>query len=379
MNLCGIFPNPTDATSLYRGIGPVGALRRSVDNFRVSLIDRINWSVLALHDAVLLQRPNKPAHLDAANMAHAMGVPVWVDYDDDPFNVPAGNPAAAQWNSDATRKLVATLLAKADIVTVSTQKLAELFAPLTKQPPRRIPNAHNLEAFGPLAHARSKENLIMWRGSETHLRDLMSVGEQFISVSRTHLNWTWFFCGMNAWMITEQMPHDNTIVAPAVDPLEYFALLRRVRPQILVVPLAPNAFNAAKSNIAWLEATYAGAVCLAPEMDEWQRPGVLRYSSPKHFGQVLEQMMAGDIDLDAHWAASKAYIEEHLLLEHTNRLRAGVLSDLIALRENGAWREHALRNQWARDERGAAAQGVQDSAAEPAAPAPAFPLGRKVR
>ena len=60
---------------------------------------------------------------------------------------------------------------------------------------------------------------------------------------------------------------------------------------LAVVPLKDNLFNHAKSNLAWIEATCAGAMTLAPDWPEWRRPGVSNYESPLNFKKLLRERL----------------------------------------------------------------------------------------
>ena len=327
-------------------MGPLADLRATDPNLRVSIVDRIDWTLLALHDAVFMHRPRTTDHLLIMDLAHAIGVPVWIDYDDHVFAVPPDNPSAKAWNTPEVQKCVAQIIAKADIVTVSSEVLARDLASLCQAPPRIIPNAHNARMFGNLAQAPSDNPLVMWRGSETHMRDVMSCGAEIIYNGQKHLDWAWLFLGMHPWFVTDRMPHEKTCVAPGMDPLEYFTLLRSLRPKVLIVPLADNTFNHAKSNIAWLEATYAGAICLAPNFPEWRRPGVITYDEPSDFEALLDAILSGGVDLVKTWELSRAAVEENLMLPTVNKMRLRVLEDLITLGADPTWKSQVAKNQW---------------------------------
>jgi len=40
-------------------------------------------------------------------------------------------------------------------------------------------------------------------------------------------------------------------------------------------------------NIAWIEATYAGAATIGPAWQEWQHTGILNYSSVEETGKTI--------------------------------------------------------------------------------------------
>lgn len=359
MNLLCVIPGIDHATSLYRAMGPFGVMKRKDPSFHISLSSQINWATLSMHDALFIQRPYLPVHLTVLEMAHACNIPVWIDYDDNIFAIPTDNPSFPIWSNPETQRIAATCLAKADIVTVSTKALAEAFSPLTRQSPRIIHNAHNGDMFGGFAEAPSTEPLVMWRGSETHVRDLMSQKDSIVQLTKDYKGITFFFCGYNPWFITDGLK--NVHISKGIDPLEYFPLLRRIKPRVLIVPLAKNAFNEGKSNIAWLEATYAGAVCVAPDLPEWQKPGVLRYEpeSQKSFYSTVCRAISAPKEHSA-WHDAKQFIEANLLIEHVNESRFEVIRDLLSMRTNPDWRQRIRENRW-RDAAEQTTEGPSDT------------------
>ncbi len=106
-------------------------------------------------------------------------------------------------------------------------------------------------------------------------------------------------------------------------------MIHRLQPAIMIVPLVDNDFNRAKSNIAWLEGCFAGAAVIAPDFPEFQRPGVLNYSSPEQFGDVLGNAMIGNYDLKKLSEDGWAHIRKYELLTHRNQIRVNALKDLL--------------------------------------------------
>jgi hypothetical protein len=71
-------------------------------------------------------------------------------------------------------------------------------------------------------------------------------------------------------------PEDNAIYIPwNQNFMSYQIQLRGTSPDYIVVPLVNDAFNRCKSNIAWIEATNAGAVTIAPSyLPEFRGPAM---------------------------------------------------------------------------------------------------------
>ncbi len=346
-NVFVMCPNPTDATSLYRGLGPLQALRRRMGG-EINLIvaPEINWATLKGSDALFLQRPALDHHLTIVNMAVASRKPVWVDFDDDLFRVPRSNAAARIY--DKLHSNMVAIVAKADVVTVSTEALAETLRAILarvaegkqtetgiKTDPAKVvvvPNAFDDEILDLPAEYPRPNSLVTWRGSATHDKDLALVTDQIAAVIGANLSWTYQFVGEPFWWTMERLdlipglkPQSITHVEP-LDPIAYFGFLKAVKPALFIVPLEDIPFNCAKSNIAWIEATYAGAVAIAPDWPEWRKPGVINYKTPEDFGRLFNQALKGGVfDLRARWTESRDHIKENLLLSTVNRTRETAL------------------------------------------------------
>lgn len=343
---------PTDATSLYRSMGPLAALRKSTgrlgafrdcpDGFDYRLAEKVNWAIIGEVDAVFLQRPYKGVHVTIAELARAMGRPVWVDYDDDLFAVPLDNPSHRLYELENTRRNVAKLASIADVVTVSTAALEQRFRKLNGDV-RIVPNAWNRELFGDMVEAPGHLPHVMWRGSHTHQQDMLDYAAQIVDVAERFERWSFTFIGWTPFMVVRYMRGEQANVVDHLDPIDYHAFIRKIHPSICIVPLSDNEFNKAKSNIAWLEATSAGAVTLAPHMPEWQRPGVVTYSGPDEFRDRLSKIIeVGPEGRAKLWAASKRYIDANLILDKVNEQRKAVVEHLARLSRNEKWREHAI-------------------------------------
>ena len=115
-------PNPTDATSFYRAVGPLQDLKRKM-GFILQIGSDVNWATLKGTDAVFMQRPFTKNHVQILEMAQANGKKVWVDYDDDLFSVPRSNRTFRLYGDAKNQNNIAQIVAKADVITVSTPQL----------------------------------------------------------------------------------------------------------------------------------------------------------------------------------------------------------------------------------------------------------------
>lgn len=312
-----ITPNALDATSYYRGVGPISILRKYRDDINIAFADRINMMNMMMCNAVFMQRPYKDASVEVAKMAKKRNKPLWVDYDDFLFDVPFSNPAYKVYSSDKVKKNIAEMIVMADLVTVSTDKLADVLrrsnGELLNKNTVVINNGFNETNFSQKWRGAHESNLITWRGSNTHEEDLLEVCGEISEISHNHTDWTFNFIGCRPSFLLQMMRSQNTIFTEALNIDEYFDYIWTVRPAIHIVPLKKSVFNLCKSNIAWIEATYAGAVTIAPEWHEWKRPGVITYENPEDIGKAIKQAIQMPLeDRKKFNAMSWEYIRNNL-------------------------------------------------------------------
>jgi hypothetical protein len=327
LSLLSVIPQSTDATAFYRSTGPLSHMRKDYKNINIVFANHIDWSVIKLCDAVFMQRPFRPQDLTVATITKENNRPLWVDYDDDLFSVPSDNPTHIMYGSPDIQKNVANIIALADVVTVSTPALKKKYDPLNKNI-IVVPNGIDDDLLkGHELFRGDRRASIMWRGSQTHERDLMSVSGELLKIATERPNLQWEFVGYNPWFITDLIK--GCRIEPGKDIPGYFRHIYQQRPGYFICPLFPNIFNKSKSNIAWIEATYAGAPCLAPSWEEWVRPGCLNYNGPTEFREKLIAMVGGDIDCDKQVQESWDYIRENLTMKKTNEIRKKIIEEFI--------------------------------------------------
>lgn len=345
LTMLEVVPNPNDATSFYRGRGPIGALRR---NFDMSIIPHhginITWSTLKLIDFVFMQRPYSDMHLDLMKLCKENGKPVWVDYDDDLFCVPDDNPSIRYYGQEKIKKNIATIIAMADKVTVSTKHLENRLRGLNNDI-RVIPNAFDDDLFT-MSEQKFKTKTIAWRGSETHVRDLMTFEKEIAELIVNYKQSIWTFIGYNPWYIAERVKASGVklekepyVYSQALDIIDYNKTLGRIRPYLLAVPLHNNEFNYSKSNIAWLEAVSCGGIALGPKFPDigdrfqaWDVPGCINYTDPKDFYEKAEMVIKGEIDVEKENKKGVEYIKDNLLLSKVNGYRKQIIEELMSVK-----------------------------------------------
>jgi hypothetical protein len=336
-----VLPNNEDATSFYRGMGPLANIRKTMD-FNVIFASKASWSALKLSDMVFMQRPYSSEHLEVMLSAKRNLRPVWIDYDDLLFAVPTSNPAHAQYMADpSVKKRVIQMIQLADVVTVSTQKLKEMF----QLPGARlneniyvVPNALD-DDLVPLKRNFQKKRLISWRGSPTHLEDCIEHQKAIVEFSRAHQEWAFGFFGVNPWPITNCLKPERALIVPPATVDAYFEAGAIMNAPVMMVPLTDSVFNRCKSNIAWIEATLFGGVAVAPNWEEWKKPGVIAYDKGFTMRQALESCEASfeSGDLAEYNKSSWDYITKHLLLSHVNKQRIEIIEKMLAKEDGYRW------------------------------------------
>lgn len=250
-----------------------------------------------------------------ARMCKVLNVPLWVDYDDLYSAFPNWTQAQQQFYGGAEAQSVVRLcLELANVVTVSTEALKSL-----SQKAELVPNALPTY-FWPMTGG-PRSNSITWRGSSGHNADCDWGLDAMREVASTRPEHKWHFFGVPSYHC-----YDFGQVHAYKDAFSYMHDFCTLAPKVHVVPLVDCEFNRAKSNNAWLEATAAGAVVVAPAWPEWIRPGVINYSDLASFRDgILRALDMSNADRAELVHKSRQFITEHLTLDVVNRRRMEIL------------------------------------------------------
>lgn len=282
--LC-VIPNPFDATSFYRGWGPLSHLRRIMPDTKFVEAMNVNYVTMMMHDALFIQRPTEQKHVELIMLAVKCNIPVWVDYDDNLFEVPIYNPQYAYYQREDTRRNIANCLGLADLVTVSTKRLSDAVDKYVHNKIEVIPNGFPDHILDPFAKKVDRKNIISWRGSSTHSEDLKELHHSIVALSwATEKDWAWVFFGDIDYK-THELLKDRKApfhIVPTQEPIDYLKSIHSLGAAIHVVPLVDNAFNRCKSNISWIEGQYAGSVCITPKFMECDDLDAFKYTDNIH-------------------------------------------------------------------------------------------------
>lgn len=331
INILACCPNYTDTTSWYRAAGPFADLRRQIRGLQVIYSDKFFWVNVKNSDIVFIQRPMSRMHLDIARLAKQCSIPLWVEYDDDLFNVPVDNPYHSLFQDKDVREVMTECMKMADVLTVASTKLKDTVKHLNENIVV-IPNAFDeawLKDYSPFEKQKNP-NTVFWRGSDTHVKDLMTVADEIKEVAQAFPHVIWRFAGYLPWFLAEAPEMKGKIeYIKTLDPVQYFNYLKAQDASIGIVPLVRSDFNECKSNIAWQEMTLSGCTVIAPDMPQWHMPGIFTYKDPESFKFALISTLNKEVNREELLRDSYTHIMENLTLSKVNKLRIEVVQRLL--------------------------------------------------
>lgn len=324
-----ISPDPKDGNSFWRCMGPLSYLGKD-PNYEIKLLNLghpgISWVEISQCDILFLHRPCTRDHVIFMQIAYNLNKPVWVDFDDYLFQLPGWNPHASMYHSVEFQTMMAHCIAAADVVTVTTAELYNHYSKINSNVVI-VPNAYRSDLFTyrqekPL----SRQNFGIWRGSNTHDGDLLSVRDGFQQLQSKTV-----FMGGISWLLLSGLDKAKFEVRSPTDVIMYFKYIYEQRPKAFLFPLVDCTFNRCKSNIAYMEAIHAGAICIAPDMPEWRREGVVTYtpSDSASFVKAVEQVFQISED-DHRDIVESAFVSMKNLydIELINEIRKQIVKDL---------------------------------------------------
>lgn len=317
-----IVSEPTfGSNSFYRTVGPLSKLQ----NVDYDLMKDVNWSTVANGDILFVENPRKAEHMRCIEIAKNEKLKVWVDYDDNLFATKLDNPRHNILTDQNTRSIVIKSLMFADVVTVTTGAIKNAYNKYNKNI-EVIPNAFNDYVFDFKYH-RGNTQIINWRGGDSHRYNIIQYLEQIKSIAKSRDDYLWHFIGKkkDLWFVGETVR--NCSIKDQLPLHEYFMEILSVNPAIQLVLLQFDPFDECRSNIAWLEGTFAGAATIAPQMEEWNKGCIMNYTRENFEEQLLKLMDDPDLQGDLH-ERSFVQINEKLKLSDVNQRRYEIVDGL---------------------------------------------------
>lgn len=317
-----ISPNPKSAVSWYRGLGVLNQLRGT------EVTDGSNseqsWNSISQYDIIFLERPCRETDVYIMNYAKMLGKKVWVDFDDLAWEVPKYHPQAFSYRSEAFKNNIKMCIMGADVVTTTNQYLADKIKPMNNNVVI-IPNALNDYVFKDFKKYNKNSKDILYRGGPQHMADLDEFSEEITNVIDDNPKYNFHFWGFSPYMIGDFVKNDSNVHwMPQIDIMYYFQKIQDLNPKVVMVPLIKSDFNKAISNIAWIEATLAGAVTVALNYIPSFKMDHVAYDSANYFEERLLDIIQNDCT-KLH-EASVSYIQDNLLLSVVNEKRYEIIN-----------------------------------------------------
>lgn len=305
---------PGDATDYYRCSGVLEFIKHPQIYFkRLQWNNSIGWESLCGLDILIVQRPFKEVDLNLIKLAKDMNIRVISDFDDDLLNIPPHN-ASYELYERSLHHLI-ECIKESDEIWVSTVGIKEVFKQFNDNI-HIIENAHNDYLF-PVEKKREfnmEGKLAVYRGGPSHSEDVYSHQTKIVRKINQNKDWEFRFIGSRFEAIEAKTGTNHTYTRP-LTLMQFFQYLYESNPTALFFPLLTNKFNASKSHISWLEATYAGAAFYGNRKLN---------SFSRGIQGDIEQFFKDDLNLeemkqlnDQSWN----YIKTNLLLSYVNKQR----------------------------------------------------------
>lgn len=290
IHITAIIPDANNPISFFRGAGPMQLLERQFPDIQVHIIDLrsvdyVGWSDIIHTDILFMQSPNSQMHKEIFDTAKKMMVPVWIDFDDNLLQPPAHHRLFDELNKNKNR--IIDMLFQADAITVSTPALKKMYE-IDNSPVDVVYNAIPRWAF-PGNKSQAESYTIMWRGGDGHEEDVREIMPYLLPWLEEHPTYQIMALGNMPWILKENIPAERLLHVSGKPVPEYFAWLKSVWADVCIVPLRDTPFNRAKSNNGWIEATMAGAPCVAPSyIPEFNNKSISTYDSLEGFSEALD-------------------------------------------------------------------------------------------
>lgn len=251
-------------------------------------------------DLIIMYRPVRDGSITFLENCRELGLKIILDIDDNLWRLPPGHPHEIDYLHFHGNLRKAYSMAHG--IWTSTDPLMD-FADARDGTGVVVPNAI-LEQDLPDKPSPYRGN-VCWRGSLAQFMDIYSVEavEMFNENREKFRHWR-FWGYWPAAMRGQNVGYQRPIKA-----VEYMSMLPNSGINIMWKPLQDNEFNASKSNIAWIEATIAGGVC------------VTNFAGRPGWEMALDKF-PDNPDFIAHqWKVSRDWILEHYNLKKVNQIR----------------------------------------------------------
>ena len=248
----------------------VGVLTWMHDRFVIQSIDKTIHEV----DIIYMQRLMHEGLTQHVPMARANGQKIINDLDDWYWGLDTSNMAFnhnhPKHNKIENTNFYKTILARSDIVTVSTPYLQDRIANFVRCPIVVLENTVDISRFQQIKYRKNNSPTLGWVGSTAHrskdietLKGILPplVNEGFINLYHggTHDSSPSFASRLGI--------EEHLVSTKPLQPAEYYPSLMTM--DVGIVPLNKTPFNMAKSDIKGLEYAASGIPFIAQDLDAY--------------------------------------------------------------------------------------------------------------
>lgn len=293
-----------DGVSWWRNLRPMSELQRAYPDIEVEFTgEKLELKALMKADVIVLFRPVRPKTLDFLRNCKRdiFNVKIILDLDDNLWRIPPGHPCEIEYAEYAN--VLREIYSMADGIWCSTDAIMP-FADALDGRGVVIPNAI-LPSDLPDEPAPWRGGIVCWRGSIANFMDINSdmAYEEFKANQDKFRAWVMF----GYW--PERIRGRNVGGKASVAVTDYMDSLKNLGINIMWKPLQDNEFNAAKSNIAWIEATISGGIC------------VTNFAGRSGWEMAVDKFTDNQDFIASQWQASRDWILKHYNLDKVNELR----------------------------------------------------------
>lgn len=287
-----------------------------IDNPRIKIERKpyqgqIAYSFFDSYTHLIMERPSGHNDLQVIKLAKQRGLKILLDYDDDVLHVFHHNPMHQTYES--AKSTILECISEADEVWVSTNGVKKSFSLLNKNI-HVIPNSHD-NILHPVKEKKPfnrVEKKVIWRGGGSHEADIYEKGEFIVELVNSNPEWMFYFVG-DRFIWLEQRCGNNYQPVSQMPLLQYFEFIHKLNCPIQFHPLSDTIFNRSKSNLAWLEGSFAGSAFFGnTNLPEFKHDSIYTFENlPK----------LNELPLEEKNTEAWEYIQENLLLSDINKIR----------------------------------------------------------
>lgn len=337
--------HPSLPSIAIRLIEPLGAL----DEYSVKIASGFNsqkqlsidYQALLMRDVIIVQRDFPSADtLPLLKKLKALGKKLVYETDDAFHLIPEDHPKAYH---HAKAPAIFEFASMADLITVSTQALAQAFSPYGRVavvPNRLSPNLWHEALLKRHQQARAAypSNLIRVGvvGGADHAQDLAIISEAISAIAEKQANIVWVAYGDGALaMLKQTLQQTNIEAQPSnFDYTQHPQRLADLALDIALVPLLDNTFNQCRSNLKFLEYGFLAVPAIYSNVESYNttvidgETGLLASNTTESWVKAIITLIE-QADLRSKLGkAAKQTVEQHWMLSKQHQGWSNILDNL---------------------------------------------------